>query len=260
MHFKVVGGEPPALNSAEDFISMIVGVDNTRDKKTIGELHYRIYALQEKLPKQAMADANEVFTVVEDQPTPEGGMEAFYDYIQQNLKYPAQARRMGIEGRVFIQFVVDKDGSITDVKSVKGIGAGCDAEAVRIMQNAAAWNPGYQRGRAVRVRMVLPITFRLGDEEVSTESVSVMPEKMKVQSIVKNDRVGGKVVDENNEGVAGVNILIKGTTMGTVTDINGNYQLALPTDAETLIFSFVGYASEELNINGKSVLNVSLSK
>jgi len=68
---------------------------------------------------------------------------------------------MRIEGRVFVQFVVDKDGSITNVEVLKGIGGGCDEEAVRVVKNAPKWNPGKQRGRPVRVKMVLPITFKL---------------------------------------------------------------------------------------------------
>lgn len=106
--------------------------------------------------------SEEIFTIVEDQPEPKGGMAAFYEFVQKNLKYPAQARRMGIEGKVFVQFVVDKDGSINDVQSVKGIGAGCDEEAVRVIKSSPKWKPGKQRGRAVKVRMILPITFKLG--------------------------------------------------------------------------------------------------
>ena len=107
-------------------------------------------------------EVDEIFTIVEDQPTPIGGMSAFYQYVQKKLKYPAQARRMGIEGKVFVQFVVDKDGSITEVKAVKGIGAGCDEEAVRVIQGSPKWKAGKQRGRSVKVRMILPITFKLG--------------------------------------------------------------------------------------------------
>ena len=106
--------------------------------------------------------AEEIFTIVEDQPTPSGGMAAFYDYVGKHIKYPAQARRMGIEGKVYVQFVVDKDGTLQDVKALKGIGAGCDEEAVRVIQEAPKWNPGKQRGRPVKVRMVLPIIFKLG--------------------------------------------------------------------------------------------------
>jgi protein TonB len=107
-------------------------------------------------------EVEEIFTIVEDQPTPDGGMAAFYQFVQKNLKYPAQARRMGIEGKVFVQFVVDKNGQLTEVQAVKGIGAGCDEEAVRVIQGAPKWKPGKQRGRAVKVRMILPITFKLG--------------------------------------------------------------------------------------------------
>lgn len=105
--------------------------------------------------------AEEIFTIVEEQPHPEGGISAFYEYVRKNLNYPAQARRMGIEGKVYVQFVVDKDGKITDVAAIKGIGAGCDEEAVNVVQNAPAWHPGKQRGRPVKVRMILPITFLL---------------------------------------------------------------------------------------------------
>jgi periplasmic protein TonB len=117
-------------------------------------------AIQVAAPAEEETD--EIFMVVEDQPTPPGGMEGFAKYLQKNLRYPDQARRMGIEGRVFVEFVVDKDGSITDVKAIKGIGAGCDEEAVRVVQAQPKWNPGKQRGRPVRVRMVLPIVFRMG--------------------------------------------------------------------------------------------------
>jgi protein TonB len=114
----------------------------------------------DEMPEEEAVD--EIFTIVEDQPTPSGGMQAFYQYVQKNLKYPAQARRMGIEGKVFVQFIVDKDGALSDVQAVKGIGAGCDEEAVRVIQGAPKWKPGKQRGRPVRVRMILPITFKLG--------------------------------------------------------------------------------------------------
>ena len=114
----------------------------------------------EDAPEEEVAE--EIFTIVEDQPQPKGGMSAFYQYVQKELNYPSQARRMGIEGKVYVQFVVDTDGTITEVEAIKGIGAGCDEEAVRVIKNAPKWNPGKQRGRAVKVRMVLPITFRLG--------------------------------------------------------------------------------------------------
>jgi periplasmic protein TonB len=107
-------------------------------------------------------DYDQIFLVVEESATPKGGMAAFYAYVQNKMKYPAQARRMGIEGKVFVEFVVNKDGTISDVKYIRGIGAGCDEEAVRVIQSAPPWNPGKQRGKAVKQRMVLPIQFQLG--------------------------------------------------------------------------------------------------
>ena len=102
-----------------------------------------------------------IHDIVESMPSFEGGITEFYKFVGNNLKYPAQARRMGIEGKVFVHFIIDKDGSLSDIKVVRGIGAGCDEEVVRIVQKSPKWNPGKQRGRPVRVRMMLPITFKL---------------------------------------------------------------------------------------------------
>lgn len=112
----------------------------------------------EPLPEET---ADEIFTIVEQQPEPNGGLKAFYDYVGANLRYPARASRMGIEGRVFVEFVVEKNGTLTDIRVVKGIGAGCDEEAIRVISNAPNWKPGKQRGNPVRVRMVMPIMFKL---------------------------------------------------------------------------------------------------
>lgn len=103
---------------------------------------------------------DEIFTIVENQPEPKGGYSAFYDFISNNLKYPQRAIISGIEGKVFVQFVVEKDGSLTDIQVIRGIGFGCDEEAVRVISNAPKWIPGRQRGRPVRVKMILPIHFK----------------------------------------------------------------------------------------------------
>lgn len=103
----------------------------------------------------------EVFTIVETFPKPAGGMKAFNEYVYSNIKYPTSATRMGIGGRVFVKFVVEKDGSLTDIHVVKGIGAGCDEEAMRVLAGAPNWEPGKQRGKPVRVQMILPIMFVL---------------------------------------------------------------------------------------------------
>lgn len=104
----------------------------------------------------------QVFDIVEETAAPPGGMAAFYKGVGDKMKYPSKARRMGVEGRVYVQFVVDKDGSITEVKAIRGIGAGCDEEAVRVVSSMPKWSPGKQRGRPVKQRIVLPINFKLG--------------------------------------------------------------------------------------------------
>jgi protein TonB len=107
--------------------------------------------------------ADKIFMIVEQQAEPVGGVEAFYDYVASQLKdnYPYRAANMNIEGVVFIQFVVEKDGSLTDVIAVKGIGAGCDELAITVIENAPKWKPGKQRGVAVRTRRIVPIRFKL---------------------------------------------------------------------------------------------------
>lgn len=106
-------------------------------------------------------DKNAIFLFVEHQPTFNGGYKAFYKYINKRLKYPSQARRMGIEGKVFLNFIIDREGNITNIKVTRGIGAGCDEAAIKALQNAPKWNPGKQRGIPVKVNMSLPITFNL---------------------------------------------------------------------------------------------------
>ena len=145
--------EVPDEEEIKDDIKVNLDVEVT-DETKVEEI-----VVQAEQPKE---ETDEIFTVVEESATPKGGMQAFYKFVGEKIKYPAQARRMGIEGRVFVEFVINKDGSLSDVRSIKGIGAGCDEEAVRIIQSAPAWNPGKQRGKSVKQRYTLPIIFKLG--------------------------------------------------------------------------------------------------
>lgn len=106
-------------------------------------------------------EEEEVFMAVEEMPEFPGGTAKLLEYIHNNLKYPMEARENGIQGRVFVGFVVEKDGSISNVKVLSGIGGGCDEEAVRVVQSLPKFNPGKQRGNPVRVQYTLPIVFQL---------------------------------------------------------------------------------------------------
>jgi len=102
-----------------------------------------------------------IFVIVESIPTFPGGMAKLMAYLHQNIKYPTQAKEVGIQGKVFVSFVIEKDGSVSDVLLLRGIGGGCDEEAIRVISNMPNWIPGKQRNIPVRVRFTLPVSFRL---------------------------------------------------------------------------------------------------
>ena len=106
-------------------------------------------------------EETQIFTVVEKDPEFPGGMEALYKYLQQNIKYPQLARDNNITGRVYVTFVVERDGSIANPRVLKDIGGGCGAEAIRVVKSMPKWNPGKQSGKAVRVQFNLPVNFNL---------------------------------------------------------------------------------------------------
>ncbi len=107
------------------------------------------------------ADTDQVFQVVEVDPEFPGGMEALTKYLSENIKYPEQAKKDKIQGKVYISFVVEKDGSVADAKVLRGIGGGCDEEALRVVNAMPKWTPGKQRNTPVRVQFNLPIVFKL---------------------------------------------------------------------------------------------------
>jgi protein TonB len=173
MEVPVSEQPPPPPPKQEIIAPKIVEVDNNEVIEEV-EVNLDVEMTEDTKVEDVVIDfaneapaeekVEEVFTIVEDFPAPVGGMEAFYTYIAENIKYPPQARRLGVSGMVFVRFVVEKDGSITDAQVIKGIGAGCDEEAVRVLNSAPAWKPGKQRGRPVRVYMTVPIRFILQNE------------------------------------------------------------------------------------------------
>ena len=106
-------------------------------------------------------EKGEVFVAVEEQPLYPGGNAAMMKFLGDNIKYPVAAQKNGIQGRVITNFVVEKDGSLTDIKIVRGADPLLDAEAVRVIQSMPKWKPGTQKGQIVRVRFTLPVVFRL---------------------------------------------------------------------------------------------------
>lgn len=102
-----------------------------------------------------------VFMVVEKMPEYPGGDKELYTYLAKNIEYPAEARKKGIQGRVYVTFVIERDGRVSDVRILRGIGGGCDEEALRVVKAMPKWSPGVQKGKPVRVQYNLPVSFKL---------------------------------------------------------------------------------------------------
>ena len=103
----------------------------------------------------------EIFTIVEEMPDFPGGMQKLADYLAKNIKYPQMARESGIQGRVFVNFVIEPDGHVSNVNVMRSLGGGCDEEAIRVVKSMPKWKPGKQRGKPVRVSYILPVNFQL---------------------------------------------------------------------------------------------------
>jgi TonB family protein len=108
-------------------------------------------------------DSIELKSYSDPMPSFQGGQTAFDDYIKNNLKYPKQAMEIGLEGRVILNFIIECDGSISDVLLQKGIGYGCDEEAIRLIERSPPWIPGKLNDKPVRVEFILPIIFNLNE-------------------------------------------------------------------------------------------------
>ncbi len=115
---------------------------------------------------EAIAPANEIYTIVEQMPEFPGGQSALMNYLSSNIKYPEECRKMGVEGKVFIKFIVDKLGNITNVQILRGVPDGqlLEKEAIRVVQSMPKWSPGKQLGKPVDVFFTLPIAFKLNNK------------------------------------------------------------------------------------------------
>ena len=117
--------------------------------------------IEQPKPEPKKEEDNKVFDVVEQQPAFPGGQGALLSWLSQNIHYPAVAEENGIQGRVVVSFVVEKDGSISNVQVVRGVDPSLDKEAARVVKSMPKWTPGKQNGQAVRVKYNVPVTFKL---------------------------------------------------------------------------------------------------
>ena len=149
-----------SVDELQDATSGLVTAEGTGDIELIAPPENNTPTAKEIVVEVA-PKPDELFVLVEQQPQYPGGMDALRIFLTKNLNYPPSAANAGVSGRVFVSFVVNTDGSLADVQVLKGIGFGCDEEAVRVIQTMPRWKPGKQSGRAVRVKYNLPIAFTL---------------------------------------------------------------------------------------------------
>ena len=149
---------PEILNVVEDD-EEVADVKIQSDEDLGQKVEIKTYvapAIIEEAPQE-----DEIFMVVEDMPEPPGGIAELMKFLGKNIKYPTIAQENGIQGRVVVEFVVNRDGSIVDPKVVRGVDPSLDKEAVRVIMSMPKWKPGKQGGKTVRVKYTVPVTFRL---------------------------------------------------------------------------------------------------
>lgn len=152
--------EDNEIKSQEDLNATKVSI-SIADVKGNDEANGKDIADLKQVVTQAAPEPEKVFDMVEQMPTFPGGQTELMAYLGKNIKYPTIAQENGTQGRVIIQFVVERDGSISDVHVARGVDPYLDKEAVRVVKSMPKWLPGKQNGKAVRVKFTVPVMFRL---------------------------------------------------------------------------------------------------
>ena len=155
---------PPAPSMVLNIVENTAEIDDDISIDAEADENTQVDEYKAPVMKQVdeeVVEEQEIFMVVENAPAFPGGDVARMKFLQDNIKYPQMARESGIQGTVYVTFVVERNGNVTDVKILRGIGGGCDEEAVRVVQNMPKWEPGKQRGKPVRVQFNMPIKFTL---------------------------------------------------------------------------------------------------
>lgn len=153
--------EPPKITQIE---KAAIGPETVNGKEGLTNLPPTSGPGNSNNPGTSESNGTDILPIAEVSPEPLGGAAAWSRFLQKNLHYPIIARENGVQGKVLVSFVVEKDGHLSDIKVIRGIGSGCDEEAVRVLKLAPAWKPGMQNGRPVRVQYTIPMNFELAEE------------------------------------------------------------------------------------------------
>ena len=133
----------------------------------------RVVIYHEQKEYSGIVGNDGIFQVVENQPEFPGGMAELMKYLKKNLRYPQICKEQGVQGRVIVQFVVNPDSTLSDFNVIKSVNPHLDKEALRVVSSMPKWKPGEQRGKPVRSQFIIPVTFRLPEDTVKVDTVSV---------------------------------------------------------------------------------------
>jgi TonB family protein len=203
----------------------------------------------ESIPK----NENKVFSVVDEAATPVLGINSFFEQLSYTIQYPEKARNNGIEGKVYIGFVVQTDGTVTDAKVIKGLNDEIDTEALRAFyQVNSSWYPAIHQGQIVKMKMVLPIVFSLQSQshKSGTESSHRMEAAFvftpNTKSNSQKNSIEGLVQTNDGSPLPGVKVNVKNSTTEVYTDSNGKFTVDTSETNGLLQFFFVGFESLEM--------------
>jgi protein TonB len=157
---KIIPPPPPPVTRIQTIDNSTIETPNFQIDASINPMEELPTSIS-KMNEEALIDDHTPIIAPEIMPEFPGGLEALLNYLSRNIRYPTEARQQGIQGRVYLSFVIEKNGSVSTIEILRGIGGGCDEEAIRVVEKMPNWNPGKQNGRPVRVIYNLPVRFSL---------------------------------------------------------------------------------------------------
>lgn len=207
--------------------------------------------------QEAVSVGDQVFIVVEEMPKYVGGVDSLMEFLKREVRYPEEAMENDVEGRVLVSFVIDATGKVGSVQIEKSVHSFLDSEAIRVAESMPNWIPGKQRGKAVSVKYVLPIQFKLDNSAVVVDNVTVAATKFDCKYNVKTNNDGSKTINgticnKAGKAIQGVSVICanrqKGFSGGTVSDGTGQFALKLPATTSEIALSFVGMETQRIKI------------
>ncbi|SFF46009.1 energy transducer TonB [Thermoflexibacter ruber] len=157
---KVDNAEPAPVPSTEEKVETEQKTEAKKEKKPL-----ETKKIEKKEVTKPSINEAEALVLVDEMATPLSGYESYYRYIRNNMKYPSEAIKQGTQGNVTVEFIVDKEGNLHNIRIKKGIGHGCDEEAIRVVKAGEKWKPAKNKGKIVMQKITLPISFRLNDSD-----------------------------------------------------------------------------------------------